>query len=87
MQPPHEALPASPDRAAPRRDGGAALLASGGKDRSVRRWDAAAGACVAAGAGHAGAVAALAFARRGGGFLVSGGADRLLKARRRPAAD
>jgi len=32
-------------------------------------------------------VAALAFARRGGGFLVSGGADRLLKARRRPAAD
>lgn len=61
------------------RDGGAALLASGGKDRAVRLWDAASGACLAASAGHAGAVAALAFARRSGGFLVSGGADRLLK--------
>lgn len=61
------------------RDGGAALLASGGKDRAVRLWDAASGACLAASAGHAGAVAALAFARPGGGFLVSGGADRLLK--------
>ena len=47
----------------------------------MRLWDAASGACLAASAGHAGAVAALAFARRGGGFLVSGGADRLLKVR------
>ena len=61
------------------RDGGAALLASGGKDRAVRLWDAATGACLAASAGHAGAVAALAFARRSGAFLVSGGVDRLLK--------
>lgn len=47
----------------------------------MRLWDAESGACLAAGAGHAGAVAALAFARRGGGFIISGGADRLLKAR------
>ena len=31
------------------------------------------------GEGHVGAVGAVAFARRGGGFLVTGGADKLLK--------
>ena len=31
------------------------------------------------GAGHIGAVSAVAFGRRGAKFLVSGGADRLLK--------
>jgi U3 small nucleolar RNA-associated protein 13 len=56
------------------------LLASGSKDREVRVWRAArGGACLAVGAGHVGAVSALAFARRGSGFLVSGGADKLLK--------
>ena len=56
------------------------LLASGAKDRRVRLWSQA-GACLAQGGDHAGAVSALAFSRRGPAFLVSGGADKLLKAR------
>lgn len=54
------------------------LLASGAKDNSVRVWDNA-GACLAVGQGHVGAVSALAFSRRSLNFLVSGGADKLLK--------
>ena len=54
------------------------LLASGAKDNSVRVWDNA-GACLAVGQGHVGAVSALAFSRRSLYFLVSGGADKLLK--------
>ncbi len=58
------------------------LLASGAKDRRVRLWSQA-GACLAQGGDHAGAVSALAFSRRAPAFLVSGGADKLLKARAR----
>ncbi len=54
------------------------LLASGAKDNKVRVWSEA-GACLALGDGHAGAVSALAFSRRSLSFLVSGGADKLLK--------
>ena len=54
------------------------VLASGGKDNSVRVWDET-GACLAVGQGHAGAVSALAFSRRALNVLVSGGADKLLK--------
>lgn len=54
------------------------MLASGGKDNSIRVWDEA-GECLAVGQGHVGAVSALAFSRRSLSFLVSGGADKLLK--------
>ncbi|EIE25517.1 WD40 repeat-like protein, partial [Coccomyxa subellipsoidea C-169] len=54
------------------------LLASGAKDNSVRVWDEA-GECIAVGQGHVGAVSALAFSRRAFSFLVTGGADKLLK--------
>ena len=56
------------------------FLASGSKDNSVRVWAPLVNSgCIAVGTGHVGAVSAVAFARRGGGFLVSGGADKLLK--------
>jgi WD40 repeat protein len=58
------------------------LLASGAKDCEVRVWDPRSGSCLGAGAGHIGAVAAVALARskaKGGSFLVSAGADKLLK--------
>lgn len=59
---------------------GQTLLGSGSKDNTVRVWcpfpD---GRCIGVGTGHVGAVSAVAFARKGGGFLVSGGADKLLK--------
>lgn len=48
----------------------------------VRAWDLRDGKCLAASRGHAGSVTALAFARsKPGAFLVSGGADKLLKVR------
>ena len=61
---------------------GLQLLASGAKDCEVRVWDPRSGACLGAGAGHIGAVAAVALARskaKAGSFLVSAGADKLLK--------
>jgi U3 small nucleolar RNA-associated protein 13 len=64
---------------AARLPGGRTLLASGSKDAGVRVWTAPEGRCVGVGAGHVAAVGAVAFSRRGGGFLVSGGADKLLK--------
>lgn len=47
----------------------------------MRVWDARRGTCLGVGAGHVGAVGALALARgrAPGGFLVSGGADKLVK--------
>jgi hypothetical protein len=63
--------------------GGAALLASAGKDASLRLWSLPAGRCVAVGAGHVSAVGCVAFARRGGGFVATGGTDKLLKVRGR----
>ena len=46
----------------------------------VRVWDMHDGRCVGMSKGHAGSVTALAFARKQPGkFLVSGGADKLLK--------
>ena len=61
---------------------GLQLLASGAKDCEVRVWDPRSGVCLGAGAGHIGAVAAVALARskaKAGSFLVSAGADKLLK--------
>ncbi|PRW60889.1 transducin beta 3 isoform A [Chlorella sorokiniana] len=59
--------------------GEATLLASGSKDASVRLWGLPAARCVGVGAGHVSSVSCVAFARRGGKFLASGGADKLLK--------
>ncbi|PSC70582.1 transducin beta 3 isoform B [Micractinium conductrix] len=59
--------------------GGAALLASAGKDASLRLWSLPAARCVGVGAGHVSAVSCVAFARRGGNFVATGGADKLLK--------
>ena len=61
---------------------GLQLLASGAKDCEVRVWDPRSGACLGAGAGHIGAIAAVALARskaKAGSFVVSAGADKLLK--------
>ncbi|GAB4820492.1 hypothetical protein N2152v2_007538 [Parachlorella kessleri] len=58
---------------------GQTLLASGSKDNCVRVWAVPQGSCIGLGEGHVGAVGAVAFARRGGSFLVTGGADKLLK--------
>lgn len=65
---------------------GNTLLASGSKDTTVRLWNAFSGRCLAVGDGHVGAVSAVAFSRKGEGFLVSGGADKLLKVWRYDAA-
>jgi U3 small nucleolar RNA-associated protein 13 len=58
---------------------GQPLLASAGKDHSVRIWDLSSGACIANATGHSAAVGALAFSRRGCKFLVTGASDRTLK--------
>jgi len=68
---------------------GKTLLASGSKDNTVRVWlpfentstthQAARGKCLAVGTGHVSAVSAIAFARRSGNFIVTGGSDKLLK--------
>jgi len=65
---------------------GGCLLASGGKDRTLRLWHVprmgadggVAPACLAASEGHAGALASLAFGNAGA-LLLTGGADKLLK--------
>ena len=59
------------------------LLASGSKDTTVRVWDVTGNkaSCLAVGTGHVSAVTAVAFCRRAtSNFLVSGGADKLLRA-------
>ena len=59
---------------------GQTLLASGSKDNTLRVWcPFSEGRCIGVGTGHVGAVSAVAFARKSGSFLVSGGADKLLK--------
>jgi U3 small nucleolar RNA-associated protein 13 len=58
------------------------LLASGSKDTEVRVWDAATFRCLAVAAGHVGAVTAVAWSNskaKGGRYLATGGADKLLK--------
>jgi hypothetical protein len=65
--------------AAARAPPGAQLVASGGKDRCLRLWDAARGACLGASEGHVAAVTAVAFGSRSAALLVTGGADKLLK--------
>lgn len=57
----------------------AAMLASAGKDATVRLWSLPAARCIGVGAGHVSAVSCVAFARRGGGFVATGGTDKLLK--------
>lgn len=54
------------------------VLASGGKDGTLKLWDARTGAAIRGLAGHAGAVNALAFCADGR-VLVSGGEDHLVK--------
>jgi U3 small nucleolar RNA-associated protein 13 len=62
---------------------GKTLLASGSKDNTVRVWlpleESTGGKCLAVGTGHVGAVSAVAFARKSGNFIVTGGSDKLLK--------
>ncbi|KAH7616951.1 putative Transducin beta-like protein 3 [Nannochloris sp. 'desiccata'] len=68
---------------------GKTLLASGSKDNTVRVWlplenensttQSGGEKCLAVGTGHVGAVSAVAFARRSGNFIVTGGSDKLLK--------
>jgi U3 small nucleolar RNA-associated protein 13 len=61
---------------------GVELLASGAKDCEVRVWDPLTGACLAVAAGHVAAVTAVAWSKaksKGGKYLASGGADKLLK--------
>lgn len=61
---------------------GVELLASGAKDCEVRVWDPSSGACLAVAAGHVAAVTAVAWSKaksKGGRYLASGGADKLLK--------
>ena len=56
------------------------LLVSGSKDTSVRVWHAESGTCLAKADSHAASVTAVAFAQmRPAAFLVTGGADKLLK--------
>ena len=64
-------------------DSGIDLLASGSKDNTVRLWDISnvpdeKGSCLAVGTGHVSAVTGVAFSASGG-FLVSSGADKLLR--------
>lgn len=59
------------------------LLASGSKDNTVRLWDISnvpdeKGSCLAVGTGHVSAVTGVAFSASGG-FVVSSGADKLLR--------
>lgn len=58
---------------------GQPLLASAGKDHSLRIWDVTTGTCLASATGHSAAVGALAFSRRGCKFVVTGASDRTLK--------
>ncbi len=62
---------------------GRKLLASGSKDTTVRLWDlteSGKALCLAMGTGHVSAVTAIAFCRkRDSNFLISGGADKLLR--------
>ena len=61
---------------------GTALIATGAKDHTVRLWDPNTQRCVAVGEGHVGAVSAVAFppkSSRGVPFVISGGADRVLR--------
>lgn len=60
---------------------GRSLLATASKDRCVRVWDPHSLRCLAVGEGHLEAVTAVAMARKGAAFVVTGGADKLLKAR------
>ncbi|KAI5069023.1 hypothetical protein GOP47_0015324 [Adiantum capillus-veneris] len=55
------------------------LLASGGKDHSVRLWNVGTGHCVAIAEGHMAAVGALAFSKKTKKFLVSGSSDHTIK--------
>ena len=65
--------------------GSTVLLASGSKDNTIRIWSGfgkgstSTPRCIARGTGHVGAVSAVAFSRKSSSFVVSGGADKLLK--------
>lgn len=67
-----------------RKASGIDLLASGSKDTSVRVWDVSSeqkAACIAVGTGHVSAVTAVSFSNKPeSNFLISGGADKLLRA-------
>ena len=58
---------------------GRPLLASAGKDQTVRVWDPQTGQCLAMARGHMGAVSAVGLGRKGCSFMVSGSSDRTVK--------
>lgn len=61
---------------------GTGILVSGGKDNEVRVWEMPTGRCIGQGVGHVGSVGAVALARKNPSkFMVSAGADKLLKVR------
>lgn len=55
------------------------LLVSGGKDNEVRAWSTTDGRCLGVGVGHVAAVTSVAIAPKGRKFVVSVGADKLVK--------
>ncbi len=58
------------------------VLVSGAKDNEVRAWEVPSGRCLAVGVGHVGSVGAVALSRKQPlKFIVSAGADKLLKVR------
>lgn len=58
---------------------GEALILTGSKDNTVRLWEANNGQCIGVGAGHMGAVGAVAFSKKHRNFFISGSSDRTLK--------
>ncbi|XP_047330937.1 transducin beta-like protein 3 [Impatiens glandulifera] len=58
---------------------GETLIVTGSKDNTVRLWEANTGNCIGVGAGHMGAVGAVAFSKKHRNFFISGSSDRTLK--------
>ncbi|XP_068643036.1 protein TORMOZ EMBRYO DEFECTIVE [Aristolochia californica] len=58
---------------------GRTLVVTGSKDNTVRLWEHESQSCIGVGAGHMGAVGAVAFSKKQRKFFVSGSCDRTLK--------